>query len=239
MSRALPLLKVLVVVLVAGVLVVAAALARHLVFGGGNDTPRTELERAVFAAEEAVKASPNDPAARVKLAAAYLEQGSTRLAITQAETAIRLAPEDPTGLYVLGLAQSKAGKPKEAVATLTKTVNTKGQIAQFYQDAYVALARAQERDGDLKAAAASLGKALDNGPENALVYFERGRLYEKMKNYTYALLDYRWAMDYVPNYGPALEAFNRLQKEHPADFKKAEKIFDSDAAAGAAPKTNR
>ena len=145
------LLKILVTVLVIGTLVVSAALLRF-VFAGGKGTPRTELERAVVAAEEAVKASPNDPDARIKLAAAYYEQGGTAAAAKQAEIAVRLEPKVPDPYYMLGIAQAKLGKTQEAIANMNKAITLPGQTAAFYEDVYVQLAHALEKAGDKKAA---------------------------------------------------------------------------------------
>ena len=95
-------LQIVTVVLIVGIVVVAGALLRFVFAGGRTDAPRTELERAVVEAEQAVKANPDDPTARVKLAAAYLEQGSGGLALTQARFAVRLQPSDPSPYYVSG-----------------------------------------------------------------------------------------------------------------------------------------
>ena len=110
------LLKILIGVLVVGALLVSAALLRFVFAGGKSTTPRTELERAVVAAEQAVSADPNDPDARIKLAAAYYEQGSASAALKQAEVAARLEPQKPDPYYMLGIAQAKLGKTQEAIA---------------------------------------------------------------------------------------------------------------------------
>jgi tetratricopeptide (TPR) repeat protein len=222
------LLRALVAVLIVAIVVVAAALVRQLVVGSGG-APRTELERAVAAAEEAVRGNPNDPQARVKLAAAYLEQGSANSAIKQAQNAIRLAPKDPSGYYILGLAEGKSGDSKSAVADLRKAGTMEGQQAGFYQDAYVALAHEQEKAGDLKGAKASLDKAIDYGPENALLLYERGAFAERQNDWYTAALDYGWALQYVPTYQVAQDGLARVKKDHPAEAKKAAADLSTDA----------
>jgi tetratricopeptide (TPR) repeat protein len=210
-----PALRVVIVLSVVGLLVVGGLIVRQAVFGPSDDTPKTEGQRAVLASEEAVKASPNDPASRVKLAAAYLEQGSPSLAKEQARIAIRLAPKEPSAYYVLGLSEARLGRSAEAVTNLKKAAETEGQMAQFYQDAYLALAKAQDGAGDDKGAVASFQKAIDNGPENALALYERGSYFERKRQFKNALYDYGWALTYAPNYEPAQAAYNQLAKQYP------------------------
>ncbi len=123
--RALALLRVLIAVLMVGIVVVGAAITRQLIIGSSG-APRTELERAVMAAEEAVRSNPNDANARIKLAAAYLEQGSAASAIKQAKEALRLSPKEATAFYILGLAESKTGDVDAAIRDLKTASTTKG-----------------------------------------------------------------------------------------------------------------
>lgn len=225
LEKAVPYLKVAIVLLVVALLVLAAGLVRYVLLGGsGAGAPRSELERAVFAAEEAVRANPQDAGARVKLAAAYLEQNSVSSAIEQAEFAIRLAPKDPSGYYVLGLAQSESGDLKGAAGNLKKAAGLKGQLGDFYADVYAALATVQEKDGDLKGAIKTMGKALDQAPENAVYLTTRGRMHEDAREWVWALDDYLSALQYVPDYEPAGEAYNRLSREHPEALKKLKEM---------------
>lgn len=227
-ARVIAVLRVLIVVLIVGIVLVGAGLVRQLV-AGSKDVPRTELERAVFAAEEAVRANPNDADARVKLAAAYLEQGSASAALKQAENAMRLAPKDPTAYYIAGLAQERSGDIDGALKRLKTAATMEGQQAGFYQDAYVALSHAYEKKGDVKNAVTALDKAIDYGPENVLVLYERAALAERQKDWYVAALDYAWALQYVPNYQPAQDGLARMRKDHAAESKKALAEIGSDA----------
>jgi tetratricopeptide (TPR) repeat protein len=215
MIRAVPLLKAIIVVLAVVLVLIAAAVVRQLVVGSTAGVPRSELERGALSAEEAVKADPNDAAARVKLAAAYLEEHANAAALEQAKIAVRLAPQDPSGYYVLGLAKDASGDPKGALDALRTAATTTGQLAGFYQDAYTALARVQEELGDRKGALVSMGQAIDNGPENAVLLLTRGQMYERDKQYVNALDDYSSALQYVPDYPEARAAFDRLSRAHP------------------------
>lgn len=230
LTKWVPALKAAIVVFAIGLVVVAGLVVNAIVTGGGSDTPRSELERGVFAAEEAVKANPKDPAARVKLAAAYLEQKSPRLAEEQARIAVRLAPKEPAAHYILGLTQAATNKNDEAVKTLKKTVAMTGQMAQFYQDAYLALARTQDETGDEEGARKSYQKSIDFGPENALVLFERGQFFERRKQWANAMYDYGWALTYAPNYEPARERLEALAKKYPKEFERVQESEAKDAS---------
>jgi tetratricopeptide (TPR) repeat protein len=200
-------------------------------------TPRSELDRAVLTDEQAVKADPEDPAARIKLAAAYVERGNTAAAIEQAKIAIRLAPQDPSGYYVLGLAQVKARDFDQGIANLQKAASTEGQLAPFYQDVWLALARVYQRQDRLEDALRAMSKALSYGPENALLLYERGRLNEQAKRWMDAMDDYAAALEYLPQYQEARERFEALKKAHPAEYEKLRKLYEATSTAEPATST--
>lgn len=231
--RAASIIKILSWLAVAGIVVMLGLLVDHLVFGGGaSSAPRTEAERAVFAATEAVEANPEDPAARVKLASAYLEQGAVDAALKQARLAVQMDPADPTAYYVLGLAYERAGDGEAAMENLERATTTEGQLAAFYQDANVALARVYLADGRTEDAFTAMDQAIDLGPENAVLLHQRGLMYEEIGEYADALLDYTLALRYVPDYEPALEAYRRVSSEHPEAVDEMRERFDLETILG-------
>ena len=230
LARYVPLMKLFVVVLVIGLVVMLALFAQLVISGGKPDAPRTEAERAVFAAEESVKGNPQDPVARIKLSAAYLSQGANGKAEEQAKLALRLAPEDPSCYYALGMAQQASGKTAEGLKNLEKAAKTEGQMAQFYQDTYVAIARIHADQGDMKKALDAFDQALGNGPENAALLYERGQLYEQNEMFAFALEDYQAAMLFVPDYAEPKAAFARISAAHPDAVKQLEDIQKSEEA---------
>lgn len=234
MNRTTQVLRIVQVALVVGIMIVVAAVALEVI-SSDPSTPRTELERAQFAAEEAVRANPKDQASRIKLAAAYLERGNAVGALEQADIAIRLDPNDPTGYYIKGMAQHKLDRLPEAESSLQKAVDTDGQLAQFYQDAWLSLSRVQEDRGDEEQALISLTRAVNFGPENAILLYERGGFYERQEQWERAMEDYAAALEYVPNYEPAQEAFQRLKSEQPAVFKKLQEIYGFEQTSTAEP----
>lgn len=223
-ARAVQILRLVIVVLVVAIVGFAAATVRHIV-SADPSTPKTELDRAVFAAEEAVKANPDDPTARVKLAAAYLERNNTRGALEQSRFAVRLAPKEPAAYYVLGMSLAAQGDHDEAIKQLTKAADTKGQMAPFYQDVNVALAREYEAIGNSKKAIVAMSKALNYGPENVVLLVERAQMNERAKDWMNAMDDYAAALEYMPQHEEARKAFNKLKKDHPAEYNKLVKLY--------------
>jgi tetratricopeptide (TPR) repeat protein len=208
-------LKWVIVGLVVAVVALAAVVAYTFVDQLMVDTPETELERAILAAEEAVRANPQDAAARTKLAAAYLDQGLTGAAAEQAEDALKLDPSDPTPLYVLGRAQLAMGDVDDAVVTLEKAANTEGQLAQFYQDSFYALSQAYEEKGDEEKALEALDEAVNNNPDNVLMIVSRAEYYERHEMWADALFDYTIVLTYVPDHEEALERYTEIAEEYP------------------------
>ncbi|MBA4370409.1 MAG: hypothetical protein C0418_02385 [Coriobacteriaceae bacterium] len=226
-------LRIVILVLGAAILVVTGALVRFLVTMDPT-TPRNEMDRAFVAAQEAVRANPDDAASRVKLAAALIERGDAGGAEEQARIAVRLDPTDPSTFYVLGLALSAQGKDEAAVAELEKAAQTGGQVAGFYQDAWMALGRAYERSGEESKSIAAMSKALGFGPENVLIIYERGAMYERLKMWVEALDDYAAALEYVPDHKPSREGFDRVKGAHPEAFETLRKLYN-EATSTTAP----
>lgn len=208
------------IVVLSGVLVVLAGLTVWHLVSQDQATPRSELDRAVLAAEQAVKSDPEDPTARVKLAAAYLERGNVRDAMEQARIAVRLAPDDPAGYYVLGLAEVRSGDVGAGISDLKTAAEKHGQVAPFYQDVWLAIARAYERQGDLEQAISAMSRALSYGPENAPLLFERGKLNEKAKRWMDAMDDYAAAIEYLPQHTEAQRRLDALKKSHPEEYRR-------------------
>ena len=224
--RALYALRVVVVVTVVAILGLGIALVQAFVTPGGG-APRTAAERTILSAEEAVRANPDDPVARVRLAAAYLEQGSTGMAKEQAELALRINPEMPDAHFVLGVALYRTGESEAAVASLTTAGETEGQFAPFYQEVYIALAGAHEATGDTDAAIEALNTAMTYGPQNARVYVERGLLFERAENWYEAAADFAYALIFVSDYQEAIDGLARIEQSHPEEHAKAVKDVDA------------
>jgi hypothetical protein len=109
-SRGQNILRILTVLLSIGIVVLMVAIV--MAFAKGLDkTPRTEAQRAVVEAEEAVSVNPNDATSRVKLAAAYLSNGAVGAAREQAAPPgmPRQPPDAGGGLPVTRLTRVPTG----------------------------------------------------------------------------------------------------------------------------------
>lgn len=229
--RAATVLRVVTIVLIVAIAGLGVLLVQYLITNASETTPRSELERAVVAAEEAVRANPESAPSRIKLAAAYLENNANNAAREQATIAMRLDPKDPAGPYILGLVESKSGNHKAAIVQLKKAADTDGQLAGFYQDVWRSLSSAYERSGDTSEAIGAMNKALNYGPENAELLTNRGRLYEGEKRWADALYDYVLAANFVPDYKQAVDSAKRIAREHPEAVKQMEKKFETEPPA--------
>lgn len=227
--RWLTVLRILVVVAVVGVIAAGIGVVQALV-DPDSGTPRTAAERTIQSAEEAVTANPDDPAARVRLAAAYLEQGSPGLAKEQATLALRIDPELPDAHFVLGVAHYRLGEHEAAVESLTKAGTTEGQFASFYQEVFVALGRAHEATGDYAAALEAMTTAVQYGPTNSLVYVERGLLFERNEEWFDAAADFAYSLIFVSDNQEAIDGLARIEQAHPEEYEKARAHIEKVAA---------
>jgi tetratricopeptide (TPR) repeat protein len=203
-------LKATMFFLILGILATGAAIARYALLDDKLDAPRTEAERAVFLATQAVKADPNDAQARVKLAAAYLEMGKVNTAAKEAKIATRLAPDSGQAFYVLGLTEKEQGKLGEAAKSFEKAAKMDGQLGPFYQTCWLELAKVRMDQKDYKKAIKAYDEALDYGPESAPILYDMGVAYEKSGDKKTALAYYKETLEFIPDYEEALTAAKRL-----------------------------
>ena len=56
-------------------------------------------------------------------------------------------------------------------------------------------------------------KAINADPKYAEAYFARGVCFEELKDPVSAKADYKACLDITPNYEPAVEALNNLEKK--------------------------
>jgi tetratricopeptide (TPR) repeat protein len=219
------LLKAITFILFFAILVTVVSIAKSLLVRDKLVAPRTELERAEYTAVQATKANPNDPKARIKLAAVYLEKGNAGSAIKEALNATRLAPDNAEAFYVLGLAYKGQGDLTKARSELVKAAKTTGQLAPFYQTCWMEVAKIDNEKKDYKSLIKDYDAALGFGPENAPILYEMGLAYEKAGDKQGALTYYKEALTFVPDYQEAISAADRLAKDgvKPAAAKASEK----------------
>ncbi|MBS3909763.1 MAG: tetratricopeptide repeat protein [Actinobacteria bacterium] len=214
MSRGTPfLLKAITAILVLAVVGTGGAIVRHVAFDSKDTTPRTESERALLLAVQAVKVNPNDSRARIKLAAVYLDIGRVNTAVSEARIATKLAPDDAEAFYILGLANKEKGNLTEAARTLEKAAKMEGKLAPFYQTCWSELARIYLKQEKYKQAIKAYDAALGFGPESALLLYEMGLVYEQSGDKGKAMAYFEEALQFVPDYKEAQDALAKVKKE--------------------------
>ncbi len=215
MNRWTPLLlKATIFILVVAILGTLGALTRYALVDKKMSTPRTETERDLYLAVQAVKANPNDAKARIKLASVYLEMGRVNAAIDEAKTAAKISPNDPDALYTIGIANKQRGDLDEAVKSLTKATKLTGELAPFYQTCWLEIGRVQVERKDYKAAVRAYNASLGYGPESASILYELAKAYDLSGDKTNAISYYKEALEYVPDYQEALVALERLKSDN-------------------------
>ncbi|HET6498494.1 MAG TPA: tetratricopeptide repeat protein, partial [Coriobacteriia bacterium] len=157
----------------------------------------------------------------------YLEQGSAGLAKEQAELALRLDPDLPDGYFVLGVANYRIGEYAASVENLVTASETEGQFATFYMEVFMALADAHEALGDYESALAAYSEALKRGPTNALVYIERGLMFERAERWYDAAADFAYALVFIDDNQEALDGLARIEQSSPEDYARARKDIDA------------
>ncbi|MBE0447709.1 MAG: tetratricopeptide repeat protein [Actinobacteria bacterium] len=213
------LLKAVMFVLVVAILATVTAITRYALFDDKLKAPRTEAERTLFLAVEAVKANPNDAIARIKLAAAYLEVNQVNKAMGEAKIATRLAPKNPEAFYILGIVNREKGNAVQAAQNLEKAAKLPGQLAPFYQACWSELANIYMGQKKYSQAIRAYDSALGYGPEAATLLYDLARAYELSKDTTSAIGYYKEVLEFLPDHTGALESLKRLEKETAAKNK--------------------
>jgi tetratricopeptide (TPR) repeat protein len=196
--------------------------------------PRTAAERSLFAAEAQLKASPKDVKSWGIFVSALVESrrySDARAAVRRGEAAIgaqpvfliaearmSLAGGDWKKCVALSAEAAKLGatlrkKSVDELAARGVTTNSKAFYAQEIIAAEVLAAEALSANGRLQEAVAAYGRALSESPVMADVLTARGDLYLQLKRYDEARADYTKALEFGPDYAPALTGLKKIEAE--------------------------
>jgi tetratricopeptide (TPR) repeat protein len=195
--------------------------------------PRTAAERNIYKTEAAVKATPKDPKVWAEYATALVaagRYGDALTAITAGEKAVGKVP----GLLlaharVINARGDWQGALKEADAAVTaylavrkkkveeatakgifmdpKTIEADGIIASHVFRAEIFTAHDQPDD-----AVAAYSSALEQDSRMSDVLAARGDLYVTLKKYDEARKDYEAALQFIPDYQPALKGLAKIKE---------------------------
>jgi tetratricopeptide (TPR) repeat protein len=193
--------------------------------------PRTAVERSIYSAEAAVKASPKDAKAWAAYSAALVaaeRYGQAMDAVVKGEAAVGRQPA--LHLARAGVLEARgdlSGAIKEAEKALALAVAmrklkvdealAKGIVAapaaffgEEIVDGFILIGEVQTKRGDLDAAIQAYTSALKESPRMADVLTARAALNSKLKRVDEARVDYQAALKYVPDYAPAKEGLKAL-----------------------------
>ncbi len=200
------------------VVAVAALLAlTTLAFGGyyywdryHARGPLSPAEQAMQELEQAVRANPNDPDARVALAALYYENHLYDRAADAATQVLRAYPDHEAALLIAGLAYVQQDRLDQAVPLLQHFVELRrdsptAQVDLQLETAYYFLGRAYVLLGEPDAAIAPLEAALRISPTDADALYQLGVAYQSLERCDDALAAFHRAVRLVPKFPEAYE----------------------------------
>jgi len=197
--------------MVTGGLLVVVSLA----FGGyyywDRFRPRggaSPVERAIQAAEQAVRENPSDPDLRLTLATLYYEHRLYDRAFEETTEILRAFPENEGALLLAGMAAVRLERPEEAISLLERFIalrkdrpeaNADLQLELAYYQVgagYVELGQSQEAVEPLKA-------ALEISPTDADALYQLGLAYHHLGQDESAVEAFRKAVRLVPGFTEA------------------------------------
>jgi len=183
----------------------------HYVLGGlmvneGRD------DEAIFQFRKALELDPELVDARVKLGNALARDGQVEAALESYDRVLAKAPENPAALLKRAAARMALERHAEAAADLEKLVG----VEPSNSEARVRLGLTQARLGDLAAAAASLGAALEldlASEERARVALQLARVERERGELARAEENYRRVLEADPDQVEALGGLGSLYAE--------------------------
>ncbi len=211
----------------------------------GQRTPSgpSLADRTISATEAAVRAQPNDIAARLKLAAAYQVAHRQSDALVQYDEILEVLPDDHTTLLARGDLLAAEGDPTAAMADYQRVIDTaKGgefagadpQLAR----AYLSLGTIQLEQDSADLAVASLEAALRIDGADADALYQLGVAELELGNAKRAVASVRKALQFVPTgwcepYATLGDAYRALTQAPQAEYAGAMAAFCNNDSAGA------
>jgi predicted Zn-dependent protease len=149
-----------------------------------------EYDRAAQVLAQGLKLNPNMPTASAMLGMSYLETGQAEEAQEPLEAALRANPKDSTVQMALARTRIQLHQYEGAVELLKNYTDDHPQD----QEAWYLLGKTY-----LQLSEDSLGKINQIDPNSVVAHEVAGEIDESMHNYDGALVEYKKAIDLVPN----------------------------------------
>lgn len=167
---------------------------------------RADTARAIVELQLAATLDTLHYAALMQLASIYDSKEDT-IAIAYYKKALKAKPMDESALFYLAVAYQDNKRFVESIKlfdTLCATYATSRR--PYYHLGYIYLVEFQQYD---KAEAAFI-KAIEIDPSYVEAVYNLGRTYEAMGNFNAARVQYRQALQLLPNYPLAVQGLNRI-----------------------------
>jgi tetratricopeptide (TPR) repeat protein len=187
---------------VTAVLFVAFGVIYYL--GQHRDSGPSIADRDVTSAEQAVRDTPNDIAARLNLAAAYLAAGRSEEALSQYVEITKAQPKNRQAWMGSGMIHFDSEDFNAAKADFDRVVENSGgeefsSIDPLLERAQYFLGVTNLRLGDVPGAIAALQAALAIDKTDADAWFALGGAQERAADHAAAVASYRRALEFVPS----------------------------------------
>ncbi len=129
------------------------------------------------------------------------------LSVEYFNNALKINPKSTEVVYLVAKFYQDAGKTKQAVDAYTKLLKMDKQNENAL---YNLGAIEYTTSKNPEKAKTYFTDAINTNPQYAEAYFARGVCFEDLKDFENAIADYKLAVQYRPNYEPAIENLNRL-----------------------------
>jgi superkiller protein 3 len=188
-------------------------------------------ERAVTAAEEAVKTDPNNVGARMALASAYAAEGMSDEALAQYQEIIKVEPEHRPALLGAASLLYRKDDLGGAKTLYQRVIDASGgqefsAVDPALEEAYYYLGAIDVALNDIPAAIVSLEAALKIDPTDADAWYTLGNAQIRNAKYEKSAAAYQKALAFVPSgwcepYDGLGIAYTRLNRPDGVTFAKA------------------
>jgi tetratricopeptide (TPR) repeat protein len=197
-------LAALVLVLLLAVMGLGGYTLRGMVAGERRVLDVADAEIARWRDE--VRADPDDVGARVSLGYAYQQAGRLDRAVAEYQEALERDPRNTAALYNLGVVYVRTGVDDKAEKVLWRVL----EISPDHALAARALGEIYAERGQYRSLLAAVRPVVEVRPEIADLQYLTGLAYENTGNPEWAIVRYRLALTYSPDYEKAREGLVRL-----------------------------
>lgn len=139
---------------------------------------------------------------------AFMELRDWERAKSDLDKAIRANPNYLMSYLSRGKVELATGNFDPAIADFSKIIEVSGDVGQPETRIWRGLAWMKKNE--LQKSLADFSEAIALKPDYADAYFSRGMVRERLAQRTYAVLDYRTALGFVPNHRQSRAALRRL-----------------------------